>query len=74
VSALGRRRWARADRWVDKGKKFNARKETAKNEEYYGIKIFRFYIVRSRFIPPRPLLASTGVEKHLLFVSLLTDV
>lgn len=30
----------------DKGKKFNARKETAAGEEYYGIKIFRFYIVR----------------------------
>ena len=32
---------------TDKGKKFNAKKETAKGEEYYGIKIFRFYIVRS---------------------------
>ena len=33
-------------RWagLDKGKKFNARKETAQGEEYYGIKIFRFYI------------------------------
>jgi hypothetical protein len=31
---------------VDKGKKFNAKKETAQGEEYYGIKIFRFYIVR----------------------------
>jgi hypothetical protein len=30
---------------LDKGKKFNARKETATTEEYYGIKIFRFYIV-----------------------------
>ncbi len=30
--------------YVYKGKKFNARKETAKGEEYYGIKIFRFYI------------------------------
>ena len=30
----------------DKGKKFNARKETAEGEEYYGIKVFRFYIVR----------------------------
>ena len=29
----------------DKGKKFNARKETAEGEEYYGIKTFRFYIV-----------------------------
>ena len=29
----------------DKGKKFNARKETAKDEEYYGIRVFRFYIV-----------------------------
>lgn len=31
--------------WIGKGKKFNARKETAAGEEYYGIKIFRFYIV-----------------------------
>lgn len=30
---------------ADKGKKFNAKKETALGEEYYGIKIFRFYIV-----------------------------
>ena len=30
---------------IDKGKKFNARKETAEGEEYYGIKVFRFYIV-----------------------------
>ena len=30
---------------IDKGKKFNARKETASGEEYYGIKLFRFYIV-----------------------------
>lgn len=30
---------------LDKGKKFNARKETAQGEEYYGLKIFRFYIV-----------------------------
>lgn len=34
---------------IDKGKKFNARKETAVGEEYYGIKIFRFYIVRLHF-------------------------
>ena len=30
---------------TDKGKKFNAKKETALGETYYGIKIFRFYIV-----------------------------
>ncbi|WVF70717.1 hypothetical protein IAT40_005510 [Kwoniella sp. CBS 6097] len=34
----------RCGEYVYKGKKFNARKETAQNEEYYGIKIFRFYI------------------------------
>jgi hypothetical protein len=33
----------------DKGKKFNAKKETALGEEYYGIKIFRFYIVSVSF-------------------------
>ena len=33
---------------TDKGKKFNARKETAVGEEYYGIKVFRFYIVSQR--------------------------
>ena len=35
--------------FLGKGKKFNARKETAVGEEYYGIKIFRFYIVSSSF-------------------------
>lgn len=30
--------------YIYKGKKFNARKETVDNEDYYGIKIFRFYI------------------------------
>ncbi|KDE07946.1 hypothetical protein MVLG_01853 [Microbotryum lychnidis-dioicae p1A1 Lamole] len=30
--------------YIYKGKKFNARKETVLGEEYYGIKIFRFYI------------------------------
>jgi len=53
--------------FVGKGKKFNARKETAVGEEYYGIKIFRFYIVRlfpskretklttrnAHYVPPR---------------------
>lgn len=30
--------------FIYKGKKFNARKETAQGETYFGIKIFRFYI------------------------------
>ncbi|KAG8180029.1 hypothetical protein JTE90_026631 [Oedothorax gibbosus] len=30
--------------YIYKGKKFNARKETVQNEEYLGIKVFRFYI------------------------------
>jgi DNA-directed RNA polymerase subunit RPC12/RpoP len=30
--------------YIYKGKKFNARKEDAKGEDYLGIKIFRFYI------------------------------
>lgn len=34
--------------FIYKGKKFNAKKETALGEEYYGIKIFRFYIKCTR--------------------------
>ncbi|TDL23612.1 DUF572-domain-containing protein [Rickenella mellea] len=30
--------------YIYKGKKFNARKETVEGDDYYGIKIFRFYI------------------------------
>lgn len=30
--------------YIYKGKKFNARKETVQGEDYYGIKIYRFYI------------------------------
>jgi len=30
--------------YIYKGKKFNARKETVEGQDYYGIKIFRFYI------------------------------
>ncbi|KAJ7350476.1 CWC16 protein [Mycena albidolilacea] len=30
--------------YIYKGKKFNARKETVDGEDYFGIKIFRFYI------------------------------
>ncbi|KAF9519879.1 hypothetical protein BS47DRAFT_1374929 [Hydnum rufescens UP504] len=30
--------------YIYKGKKFNARKETVEGEDYYGIRIFRFYI------------------------------
>ncbi|KAL7424209.1 Pre-mRNA-splicing factor cwf16 [Cryptotrichosporon argae] len=37
-------RCERCSEYIYKGKKFNARKETATDEEYYGIKIFRFYI------------------------------
>ncbi|KAH8080906.1 hypothetical protein HD553DRAFT_262320, partial [Filobasidium floriforme] len=34
--------------FIYKGKKFNAKKETALGETYYGIKIFRFYIKCTR--------------------------
>lgn len=34
--------------FIYKGKKFNAKKETAQGEEYYGIKVFRFYIKCTR--------------------------
>lgn len=30
--------------YIYRGKKFNARKETAKGEEYFGIRVLRFYI------------------------------
>ena len=36
--------------YIYKGKKFNARKETAWNEEYLGIRIYRFYIRCTRCI------------------------
>jgi Saf4/Yju2 protein len=34
--------------YIYKGKKFNARKEVAEGEVYYGIKILRFYIKCTR--------------------------
>jgi len=34
--------------FIYKGKKFNAKKELAQGEDYYGIKIFRFYIKCTR--------------------------
>lgn len=37
--------------YIYKGKKFNARKETVEGEDYYGIKIFRFYIKWCAFFP-----------------------
>jgi hypothetical protein len=30
--------------YIYKGKKFNARKEDVENEDYLGIRIYRFYI------------------------------
>jgi len=30
--------------YIYKGKKFNSRKETVLGEDYFGVKIFRFYI------------------------------
>lgn len=37
--------------YIYKGKKFNARKETVEGEDYYGIKIFRFYIKWYVYVP-----------------------
>jgi hypothetical protein len=44
VSYFGHRRCNTCGEYIYKGKKFNARKETVDGEDYYGIKIFRFYI------------------------------
>ena len=41
---LSTRRCNTCGEYIYKGKKFNARKETVEGEDYYGIKIFRFYI------------------------------
>ncbi|TIC03544.1 DUF572-domain-containing protein [Wallemia mellicola] len=37
-------RCTKCGEFIYRGKKFNARKEEAKGEDYYGIKVFRFYI------------------------------
>jgi hypothetical protein len=44
VLILSTRRCNTCGEYIYKGKKFNARKETVEGEDYYGIKIFRFYI------------------------------
>jgi hypothetical protein len=44
VTYLNHRRCNTCGEYIYKGKKFNARKETVTGEDYYGIKIFRFYI------------------------------
>ncbi|KAF6764937.1 CWC16 protein [Ephemerocybe angulata] len=41
--------------YIYKGKKFNARKETVEGEDYFGIKIFRFYIKWCVASRPEPL-------------------
>lgn len=37
-------RCTKCGEFIYRGKKFNARKEEAKGEDYYGVKVFRFYI------------------------------
>ena len=44
LTYLSCRRCNTCGEYIYKGKKFNARKETVEGEDYYGIKIFRFYI------------------------------
>lgn len=44
VLTVSTRRCNTCGEYIYKGKKFNARKETVEGEDYYGIKIFRFYI------------------------------
>lgn len=44
LTHLACRRCNTCGEYIYKGKKFNARKETVEGEDYYGIKIFRFYI------------------------------
>lgn len=41
-------RCATCGEYIYKGKKFNARKEDVENEDYLGIRIYRFYIKVSK--------------------------
>lgn len=43
-------RCATCGEYIYKGKKFNARKEDVENEDYLGIRIYRFYIKVSRLL------------------------
>ena len=61
--------------YIYKGKKFNARKETVEGEDYYGIKIFRFYIkwcVTLRSLP-RVILTPTSSTLCSAEITFKTD-
>lgn len=45
-------RCATCGEYIYKGKKFNARKEDVENEDYLGIRIYRFYIKVICYIIP----------------------
>ena len=48
--------------YIYKGKKFNSRKETVEDEDYLGLKIFRFYIKCPRCVAEIAFKVTGGAE------------